>query len=116
MGPHPGLPGMGPAGAGLLAFGAAGLGAAAGVPGAPGTPHSAAAVAAAAQAHPLLKPADLHSRGEPAELKGPASLVAEERLVSLPKNKAFYIMILRLVELFSLSCITLVQHIFKSQS
>lgn len=83
MGPHPGLPGMGPAGAGLLAFGAAGLGAAAGVPGAPVTPHSAAAVAAAAQAHPLLKPADLHSRGEPAELKGPASLVAEERLNSV---------------------------------
>lgn len=74
MGPHPGLPGMGP-GAGLLGFGA-GLGG--GVPGAPGGSHAAAVAAAA---HPLLKPADLHVR-EAADLKGPGSSSAEERLVS----------------------------------
>lgn len=73
MGPHPGLPALGPGGAGLLAFGA-GLGAA-GVPGPPGTPHTAAAVA---QAHPLLKP-EMH-RAESADMK--PGLVAEERLVS----------------------------------
>lgn len=69
------MPGVGPPGAGLLAFGA-GLGAA---PGAPGTPHTAAAAAAAvaaAQAHPLLKP-DLHRE----EIKsGSGSIVNEERL------------------------------------
>lgn len=76
MGPHPGLPGMGPAGAGLLAFGAMGAGA---IPSAGGTPHTAAV--AAAQAHPLLK-TEIHR--DPAEVKGgPGSLVAEERLVSL---------------------------------
>lgn len=73
MGPHPGLPGMGPA-AGLLGFGA-GLGAA-GVPGAPGGPHASVA----ASAHPLLKPADLHAR-DPADLKRPGSVNNEERLV-----------------------------------
>lgn len=69
MGPHPSLPGMGPA-AGLLGFGA-------GLPGAPGGPHAALA----AGAHPLLKPADLHVR-EPADHKGPGSSNTEERLVS----------------------------------
>lgn len=72
MGPHPGLPGMGP-GAGLLGFGA-GLGG--GIPGAPGGSHAAVA----ASAHPLLKPADLHSR-DAADHKGPGSSSAEERLV-----------------------------------
>lgn len=77
MGPHPGLPGMGPAAAGLLGFGA-GLGG--GVPGAPGGPHASVAAAAAA-AHPLLKPAELHSR-DAADLKsGHGSTSAEERLV-----------------------------------
>ncbi|XP_044740762.1 protein groucho isoform X3 [Chrysoperla carnea] len=79
IGPHPGLPGMGPAGAGLLAFGA-GLGAA-GVPGAPGAPHAAvaaAAAAAAAQAHPLLKP-DLHGR-ESNDIKSSGSIGADDRL------------------------------------
>lgn len=75
MGPHPGLPGMGPAAAGLLGFGA----------GLPGAPTSHAGVAGAA--HPLLKPADLHSR-EPADLKGPGSANTEERLVS--QNVKFY--------------------------
>lgn len=71
---------MGPAAAGLLGFGA-GLGA--GVPGAPGGPHAAVAAAAAAAAHPLLKPADLHSR-DTADLKsGHGSASAEERLVGL---------------------------------
>lgn len=74
MGPHPGLPGMGPA-AGLLGFGA-GLGA--GVPGTPGGPHAAVA----ASAHPLLKPADLHSR-DTADHKRPGSVNNEERLVSI---------------------------------
>lgn len=70
---------MGPAAAGLLGFGA-GLGG--GVPGAPGGPHAAVAAAAAAAAHPLLKPADLHSR-DAADLKsGHGSTSAEERLVS----------------------------------
>lgn len=79
MGPHPGLPGMGPTAAGLLGFGA-GLGA--GVPGAPGGHSAVAAAAAAAAAHPLLKPADLHAR-DTAELKsGHGSTSAEERLVS----------------------------------
>lgn len=75
MGPHPGLPGMGPAAAGLLGFGA---GLAAGVPGAPGGPHPAVTGAA----HPLLKPADLHAR-DPQDLKRPGSTNAEERLVSV---------------------------------
>lgn len=75
MGPHPGLPGMGPAAAGLLGFGA---GLAAGVPGAPGGPHPAVAGAA----HPLLKPADLHAR-DPQDMKRPGSTNAEERLVSV---------------------------------
>lgn len=70
MGPHPGLPGMGPA-AGLLGFGA-------GLPGAPGGPHSSVAPGN----HPLLKPADLHTR-EPVEHKGPGSANTEERLVSV---------------------------------
>lgn len=68
MGPHPGLPGIGPA-AGLLGFGA-------GLPGAPGGPHAAVA----SGAHALLKPADLHSR-ESNDLKGPGSANTEERLV-----------------------------------
>lgn len=90
MGPHPGLPGMGPAGAGLLAFGAAaGLAAAAGAgPGSAGAPHSASAAAAAAavaaaQAHPMLKPgvgAVEHARREEEMVK--AGIVPEERLVS----------------------------------
>lgn len=79
MGPHPGLPGMGPA-AGLLGFGAAGLGA--GVPGVPGGPHPSSA----GGAHPLLKPADLHAR-DPQDLKRPGSTNAEERLVR--KNISF---------------------------
>lgn len=76
MGPHPGLPGMGPA-AGLLGFGA-GLGA-----GVPGGPHPSVGAAAAA-AHPLLKPADLHAVSrEPQDLKRPpGSASADERLVS----------------------------------
>ncbi|KAF5301535.1 hypothetical protein FQR65_LT08840 [Abscondita terminalis] len=74
MGPHPGLPGMGPA-AGLLGFGA-GLGA--GVPGAPGGPHSAVT----ANAHPLLKPTDLHTR-DSADLKRPGSVNNDERLNSV---------------------------------
>lgn len=69
MGPHPGLPGMGPA-AGLLGFGA-------GLPGAPTASHAGVT----SGAHPLLKPADLHAR-EPADLKGPGSANTEERLVS----------------------------------
>lgn len=79
MGPHPGLPGMGPAAAAqLLGFGA-------GMPGAPGGPHGAAAglaaAAAAGGAHPLLK-SDLHAR-ESADLKaGPGSANTEERLVN----------------------------------
>ncbi|XP_072379987.1 protein groucho isoform X1 [Diabrotica undecimpunctata] len=73
MGPHPGLPGMGPAG--LLGFGA---GLAAGVPGAPGGPHPAVSGAA----HPMLKPADLHAR-DPQDLKRPSSTNAEERLNSV---------------------------------
>ncbi|XP_065170913.1 protein groucho isoform X2 [Atheta coriaria] len=80
MGPHPGLPGMGPAAAAqLLGFGA-------GMPGAPGGPHGAAAglaaAAAAGGAHPLLK-SDLHAR-ESADLKaGPGSANTEERLNSV---------------------------------
>uniref|UniRef100_A0A6P7G552 Protein groucho-like n=1 Tax=Diabrotica virgifera virgifera TaxID=50390 RepID=A0A6P7G552_DIAVI len=73
MGPHPGLPGMGPAG--LLGFGA---GLAAGVPGAPGGPHPAVA----GTAHPMLKPADMHAR-DPQDLKRPSSTNAEERLNSV---------------------------------
>ncbi|XP_049821504.1 protein groucho isoform X2 [Aethina tumida] len=73
MGPHPGLPGMGPA-AGLLGFGA-GLGG--GVPGAPGGPHSVPG-----GAHPLLKPAEMHGR-EPGDHKGPGSTTAEDRLNSV---------------------------------
>lgn len=68
---------MGPGAAGLLGFGA-GLGG-----GAAGGPHAAvAAAAAAAAAHPLLKPAELHTR-DTADLKsGHGSTSAEERLVS----------------------------------
>lgn len=83
MGPHPGLPGIGPAGAGLLAFGAAGLNAG-GVPGAPGAPHAAiaaAAAAAATQAHPLLKP-DLHNTRDSNDIKSSSSIAGEDRLVS----------------------------------
>lgn len=74
MGPHPGLPGMGPA-AGLLGFGG-GLGA--GVPGTPGGPHPSVA----AGSHPLLKPSELHTR-DPADIKGSGSTNAEERLVKI---------------------------------
>lgn len=71
MGPHPGLPGMGPAAAaGLLGFGA-------GLP--PGAaPHPSAV---AGSTHPLLKPADLHPRGSD-DLKRPSSTNTDERLVS----------------------------------
>ncbi|XP_076251191.1 TLE family member transcriptional corepressor groucho isoform X4 [Rhynchophorus ferrugineus] len=73
MGPHPGLPAMGPAAAaGLLGFGA-------GMP--PGAAPHPAAVAGAA--HPLLKPADLHPRASE-DLKRPSSTNAsEERLNSV---------------------------------
>lgn len=68
MGPHPGLPGMGPAAAaGLLGFGA-------------GLPAPAAHVSGGS--HPLLKPADLHTR-ESSDLKGPGSANTEERLVNV---------------------------------
>ncbi|XP_050313679.1 protein groucho isoform X10 [Anthonomus grandis grandis] len=71
MGPHPVLPGMGPAAAGLLGFGA-------GLP--PGAaPHPSAV---AGSAHPLLKPADLHPRGGAEDLKRPNSTnTSDERLV-----------------------------------
>ncbi|XP_050313205.1 protein groucho isoform X4 [Anthonomus grandis grandis] len=73
MGPHPVLPGMGPAAAGLLGFGA-------GLP--PGAaPHPSAV---AGSAHPLLKPADLHPRGGAEDLKRPNSTnTSDERLNSL---------------------------------
>lgn len=73
MGPHPGLPGMGPAAAaGLLGFGA-------GLP--PGAAPHPASVAGAA--HPLLKPAELHPRANE-DLKRPSSTNAsEERLNSV---------------------------------
>lgn len=74
MGPHPGLPGIGGA-ASLLGYGA-GLGS--GMPGGPGGPHPGLNVGA----HPLLKPADLHSR-ESIEAKRPASINNEERLVGI---------------------------------
>ena len=81
MGPHPGLPGMGPGG--LLAFsGGLGAGAVPGAASAPLTAAAAAAAAAAQQQHPLLKAADLHNPREPNDMKGPSSL-PEERLVSM---------------------------------
>lgn len=67
MGPHPGLPGMGPTAAGLLGFGA-------------GLPAPAAHVSGGS--HALLKPADLHAR-ESSDLKGPGSANTEERLVNV---------------------------------
>lgn len=70
MGPHPGLPGLGPAG--LLGFGA---GMASGVPGAPGGAHGGVV----SSSHSLLKPADLHPRES--DLKRPGSVSNDERLV-----------------------------------
>ncbi|KAK9879188.1 hypothetical protein WA026_004035 [Henosepilachna vigintioctopunctata] len=76
MGPHPGLPGMGPAG--LLGFGGASLGGG-NVPTLPGLPHASALTAGS---HPLLKPADLHVR-DGVDVKRPSSNNTEDRLNSV---------------------------------
>ncbi|XP_045483020.1 protein groucho isoform X3 [Harmonia axyridis] len=76
MGPHPGLPGMGPAG--LLGFGGAAALGGGNVPSLPGVPHSSAL---GGGAHPLLKPSDLHAR-ENID-KRPSSNHTEDRLNSV---------------------------------